>query len=88
MNKTLPPLDWQTPIVNGEGAPNQRYILLWDLLRNPLYVYTPYYTIDKVPDPVEAGIGAMIYVRNPSSSSRPYWSDGFDWRDAVGTLLS
>lgn len=45
-------------------------------------------TLASVPDPAASGAGAMIYVSDAAGGPRPFWSDGSDWRDASGTVLS
>ena len=45
-------------------------------------------TTATVPDPAAAGAGTMIYVSDAGGGARPFWSDGTEWRDAGGTVLS
>lgn len=45
-------------------------------------------TVAGVPDPAASGAGTMVYVSDAAGGPRPFWSDGSDWRDAAGSVLS
>lgn len=45
------------------------------------------FTLGSVPSASAAGAGVMIYITDSSLGPIPAWSDGTDWRDAVGDLV-
>ena len=51
-------------------------------------IRTAPHTLSSVPDPSASGAGAMVYVSDAANGPRPFWSDGTDWRDATGIVLS
>ncbi len=45
------------------------------------------FTLGSVPDAGDAGEGVMIFITDSSLGPIPAWSDGSDWRDALGDLV-
>ncbi|MGX1308050.1 hypothetical protein AB7M35_002808 [Amorphus suaedae] len=51
-------------------------------------IRTAPHSLASVPDASGSGAGTMVYVNDAAGGPRPFWSDGSDWRDAGGVILS